>query len=73
MSNIYRTKPMTLYVFPNGISEVTPEHFGVDAERVIDIELNENDAVRLRDYLQERLNVEVYGAISFRLRGRLVI
>jgi len=55
------------------ISETDAEHFGVDVEMTIDVQLSELDAKRLREMLQSKLNVEVFGAVSFRLKGRLIL
>lgn len=71
----YNPRPMTLYVTTdgNGISEIDLSHIGVEAERIIDVQLTEYDAKKLYDLLRRKLSVEVYGGISFRLRGRLVL
>lgn len=70
---VYNARPMTLYVTPNGISEIDLSHIGIEAERIIDIELTEYDAKELHDLLARKLSVEVYGSVTFRLQGRLVL
>lgn len=69
----YNARPMTLYVTMDGISEIDLSHIGVEAERIIDIQLTEHDAKRLYELLRRKLSVEVYGGVTFRLRGRLVL
>lgn len=69
----YNARPMTLYVNADGISEIDLAHLGVEAERIIDVQLSEIDAQKLFELLRRKLNVEVYGAVTFRLRGRLVL
>lgn len=69
----YNARPMTLYVKRDGIADITPEHFGVEADRIIDVELTELDAKKLLALLNGKLNREVYGTITFRLIGRLVL
>ena len=69
----YNARPMTIYVSRNGVSNIDPAHYGVEAERTIDIELTEYDAIELRDMLVGKLSVEVYGSVTFRLRGRLIL
>jgi len=67
------TKPIHLYVSNDGVSDADGTLLGVDVERYIDIELSENDAKALRDLLNKKLNVEVYGSVSIRLKGRLIL
>lgn len=67
----YTPKPMMLYV--SKVSEADAEHFGTQVEMIVDVQMSEIDAKRLRDMLTEKLNVEVYGALSFRLKGRLIL
>jgi hypothetical protein len=72
----YRPKPMTLYVTPGGISNVDGLHYGKEVQRIIDIELNEQDAIILVDMLKNKLVTtegRVFGSITFRLKGRLVL
>jgi hypothetical protein len=69
----YNAKPMTLYVKRDGIADVTPEHFGIETDRIIDIELTELDAKNLLALLKNKLSTEVYGTVTFRLIGRLIL
>lgn len=62
---------MMLYV--SKVSESDGEHFGTEIEMIIDVQMTEIDAKRLKDMLSEKLNVEVYGTVSFRLKGRLIL
>lgn len=70
---VYNARPMTIYVSRNGVSNIDPSHYGIEAERVIDVELTEKDAIELKNMLVAKLNVEVYGTVTFRLRGRLIL
>jgi len=67
----YLPKPMMFYV--TTISETDAEHFGVDVEMSIDVQLTERDTKKLINMLQSKINVEVYGTVSFRLKGRLIL
>jgi hypothetical protein len=73
----YKAKPITLYVSLGGISNVDTFHYGKNVETVIDIELTEYDALKLVDMLKNKLvaseNGRVFGSITFRLKGRLVL
>lgn len=69
----YRNKPITLYVAPGGISEIDISHWGKQVERVIDVELTEQDANKLMDLLKKKIDEGVKGSVTFSLHGRLVI
>ena len=69
----YNARPMTLYVSLGGISEIDLDHIGVEAERVIDIELSKEDTTQLLKLLEERIKDGTAGTVTFRLRGRLVL
>ena len=73
----YRAKPITLYVPLGGVSNIDTLHYGKDITYIVDVELTEHDAIQLIDMLKNKLigaeNQKVFGSVTFRLKGRLVL
>lgn len=66
-------RPITLYVH-EVIDEIPDlEHLHTVPTWAMDLELNERDAIKLRDYLSKRIDQHVGGTIRARCKGHLVI
>lgn len=65
--------PIFLYVSAGGVSEITLDRLGVEVERVIDVEVNKQDAKKLLDMLNKAIEQDLPGTIAFRLTGKLVV
>lgn len=67
----YKPKPMILAV--SKVSESDFDYISTKVEVIIDLQIPEATAKELRDMLTRKIDVEVYGAVSIRLKGRLIL
>lgn len=69
-NDVHQSRLITIHVNPNGVSDMDLQHL---FDRIIDIEMTEQDAKKLKDMLERKLSTEIYGTVTFRLRGRIII
>ncbi len=67
----YNSKPISLFTF--AVMDTDGKHLGKEEIRTMDIQMSKENAIKLVAMLNKDLDSNMPGAISFRLRGRLIL